>query len=202
MAETTKRQQSGNRKPGRPKGSTSKKTGTSSKSPWARSSDSSICSPLRIPMESAWAKRASDRRRAIPRSPQRFCQILQDLEVLRAAETQRQQTSGQTGQCSAQRGIDIIEYRQHTTEQHHNDHQHDQHQYRRIQQCRPNPAIHLLPGIVVSGQGLKCFLRPPGTLSDFYQSAHVSWETRSFPHRSCQGPSLIRIARHILQHWL
>ena len=32
MAETTKRQQSGNRKPGRPKGSTSKKTGTSSKS--------------------------------------------------------------------------------------------------------------------------------------------------------------------------
>ena len=32
MAETTKRQQSGNRKPGRPKGSTSKKTGASSKS--------------------------------------------------------------------------------------------------------------------------------------------------------------------------
>ncbi|MCD7993442.1 MAG: DNA translocase FtsK, partial [Clostridia bacterium] len=32
MAETTKRQQSGNRKPGRPKGSTSKKTSTSSKS--------------------------------------------------------------------------------------------------------------------------------------------------------------------------
>ena len=32
MAETTKRQQSGNRKPGRPKGSTSKKTSTSAKS--------------------------------------------------------------------------------------------------------------------------------------------------------------------------
>ena len=116
------------------------------------------------------------------------------------SQAQRQQTSGQTGQLSAQGGIDVIEYRQHTAEQHDNDYQHDQHQHRRIQQCRPNPAIHLLPAVIISGQSLECFLRPSGTLSNFYQSAHISRKTRGFPHRPRQGASLIGIVSHILQH--